>query len=182
MSSGARARASVTQCEVRDFAAAGLAAGCRGRLSMRAASRGLCSFVGCRLLPRGVCSDMTITRRRFAILAGAAAAPLAAVRIARSQGYPVRPVRLIVGFPAGGAADITARLIGQWLSERLGQPVVVENRPGAGTNIGTEAVVKAAPDGYTLLLISAANTINATLYERLNFNFIRDIAPVAGLI
>ena len=125
---------------------------------------------------------MTITRRRFAILAGAAAAPLAAVRIARSQGYPARPVRLIVGFPAGGAADITARLIGQWLSERLGQPVVVENRPGAGTNIGTEAVVKAAPDGYTLLLISAANTINATLYERLNFNFIRDIAPVAGLI
>jgi tripartite-type tricarboxylate transporter receptor subunit TctC len=89
---------------------------------------------------------------------------------------------LIVGFPAGGAASITARLIGQWLSERLGQPVVVENRPGAGTNIGTEAVVKAAPDGYTLLLISAANTINATLYERLNFNFIRDIAPVAGLI
>ena len=125
---------------------------------------------------------MTITRRRFAILAGAAAAPLVEVRIARSQGYPARPVRLIVGFPAGGAADITARLIGQWLSERLGQPVVVENRPGAGTNIGTEAVVKAAPDGYTLLLISAANTINATLYERLNFNFIRDIAPVAGLI
>jgi tripartite-type tricarboxylate transporter receptor subunit TctC len=125
---------------------------------------------------------MTITRRRFAILAGAAAAPLAAVRIARAQGYPARPVRLIVGFPAGGAADITARLIGQWMSERLGQPVVIENRPGAGTNIGTEAVVKAAPDGYTLLLISAANTINATLYERLNFNFIRDIAPVAGLI
>jgi tripartite-type tricarboxylate transporter receptor subunit TctC len=125
---------------------------------------------------------MTITRRRFAILTGAAAAPLAAVRIARSQGYPARPVRLIVGFPAGGAADITARLIGQWLSERLGQPIVIENRPGAGTNIGTEAVVKAAPDGYTLLLISAANTINATLYERLNFNFIRDIAPVAGLI
>jgi tripartite-type tricarboxylate transporter receptor subunit TctC len=125
---------------------------------------------------------MTITRRRFAILAGAAAAPLAAVRIARSQGYPARPLRLIVGFPAGGAADITARLIGQWLPERVGQPVVIENRPGAGTNIGTEAVVKAVPDGYTLLLISAANTINATLYERLNFNFIRDIAPVAGLI
>src|SRR6478735_6603192 len=146
------------------------------------ASRGLCSLVMTQQLPRGVCNHMTITRRRFAILAGAAAAPLAAVRVARSQGYPARPVRLIVGFPAGGAADITARLIGQWLSERLGQPVVVENRPGAGTNIGTEAVVKAAPDGYTLLLISAANTINATLYERLNFNFIRDIAPVAGLI
>ena len=110
---------------------------------------------------------MTITRRRFSILAGAAAAPLAAVRIARAQGYPVRPVRLIVGFPAGGAADITARLIGQWLSERLGQPVVIENRPGAGTNIGTEAVVKSTPDGYTLLLISAANTINAVSYTHL---------------
>ena len=91
-------------------------------------------------------------------------------------------MRLIVGFPAGGAADITARLMGQWLSDRLGQPIVIENRAGAGTNIGTEAVVKASPDGYTLLLISAANTINATLYDRLNFNFIRDIAPVAGLI
>src|SRR3954464_9460782 len=118
---------------------------------------------------------MTIPRRRFAILASAAAAPLAVARIARSQGYPARPVRLIVGFPAGGAADITARLIGQWMTERLGEPVVIENRPGAGTNIGTEAVVKAAPDGYTLLLICATNTINATLYERLNFNFIRDI-------
>jgi len=123
-----------------------------------------------------------ITRRRFAILAGAAAVCPSALRTARAQAYPARPVRLIVGFPAGGAADITARLIGQWLSERLGQPVVIENRPGAGTNIGTDAVVKAPPDGYTLLLISAANTINATLYERLNFNFIRDIAPVAGLI
>jgi tripartite-type tricarboxylate transporter receptor subunit TctC len=102
--------------------------------------------------------------------------------MARAQAYPARPMRLIVGFPAGGAADITARLMGQWLSDRLGQPVVIENRAGAGTNIGTEAVVKASPDGYTLLLISAANTINATLYDRLNFNFIRDIAPVAGLI
>jgi tripartite-type tricarboxylate transporter receptor subunit TctC len=102
--------------------------------------------------------------------------------VAGAQTYPSRPVRIIVGFPPGGAADITARLMGQWLSERLGQPVIVENRPGAGTNIATEAVAKAAPDGYTLLLISVANTVNATLYERLNFDFIRDIAPVAGLI
>ena len=125
---------------------------------------------------------MKFTRRRFAYLAGAAVASLAAPRMARAQAYPARPMRLIVGFPAGGAADITARLMGQWLSDRLGQPIVIENRAGAGTNIGTEAVVKASPDGYTLLLISAANTINATLYERLNFNFIRDVAPVAGLI
>jgi tripartite-type tricarboxylate transporter receptor subunit TctC len=125
---------------------------------------------------------MKFTRRRFATLAGAAAAALAAPHLARAQAYPVRTVRLIVGFPAGGAADITGRLMGQWLSERIGQPFVIENRPGAGTNIGTEAVVRASPDGYTLLLISAANTINATLYERLNFNFIRDVAPVAGLI
>ena len=97
-----------------------------------------------------------------------------------------RPIRrgrcaIIVGFPAGGATDIIARLIGQWLSERLGQPFVIENRPGAGSNIGTEAVVSAAPDGYTLLLVAPANAINATLYENLNFNFIRDIAPVAGI-
>jgi tripartite-type tricarboxylate transporter receptor subunit TctC len=122
---------------------------------------------------------MKFTRRRFVILAGAAGA---LPRAARAQAYPARPVRLIVGFPAGGAADVTARLISQWLSERLGQPFVVENRPGAGTNIGTEAVVRAPPDGYTLLLISVANTVNATLYERLNFNFMRDVAPVAGLI
>src|SRR3954464_4561911 len=125
---------------------------------------------------------MTITRRRFAILAGAAAAALAAVRIARSQGYPARPVRLIVGFPAGGAADITARLIGPWLSERLGQPVVIENRPGAATNIGTEAVVNAAPDGHTILVVSLPHAVNATLYEKLHFNFMRDIAPVAALM
>src|SRR4030081_1701487 len=125
---------------------------------------------------------MKFTRRRFAYLAGAAVASLAAPRMARAQAYPARPMRLIVGFPAGGAADITPRLLGQWLSHRLGQPIVIENRAGAGTNIGTEAVVKASPDGYTLLLISAANTINATLYERLNFNFMRDVAPVAGLI
>ncbi len=96
--------------------------------------------------------------------------------------YPTRPVRLIVGFTPAGATDILARLIGQWLSERLGQPFVVENRPGAGSNIGTEAVVRAPADGHTLLLVAPANAINATLYDKLNFNFIRDIAPVAGLI
>jgi tripartite-type tricarboxylate transporter receptor subunit TctC len=125
---------------------------------------------------------VTFTRRRLVVVAGAAAALPAALRIASAQTYPARPVRLIVGFPAGGAADITARLIAQSLSESLGQQVVVENRPGAGTNIGTEAVVRAAPDGYTLLLVSVANTVNATLYEKLNFNFSRDVAPVAGII
>jgi tripartite-type tricarboxylate transporter receptor subunit TctC len=106
----------------------------------------------------------------------------AALSGVRAETYPVRPVRIIVGFPPGGAADITARLIGQWLSERLGQQFIVENRPGAGTNIGTEAVVNAPADGSTLLLVSVANTVNATLYDRLNFDFVRDIAPVAGLI
>src|SRR5512133_3517239 len=125
---------------------------------------------------------MKLPRRRFLHLAAGAAALPAVSRFARAQDYPARPVRIVVGFPAGGGSDITARLMGQWLSERLGQPFVVENRPGAGTNIATEAVAKAAPDGYTLLLVSVANTVNATLYERLNFDFIRDIAPVAGLI
>jgi tripartite-type tricarboxylate transporter receptor subunit TctC len=125
---------------------------------------------------------MTLPRRRFLHLAaGAAALPMLAP-VARAQTYPSRPVRIIVGFPPGGAADITARLIGQWLSERLGQPFVVENRPGAGTNIATEAVVKAPADGTTLLLISVANTVNATLYEKLNFDFMHEIAPIAGLI
>jgi tripartite-type tricarboxylate transporter receptor subunit TctC len=114
--------------------------------------------------------------------AASAAALFAAPRITQARNYPARPVRLIVGFPPDGAADITARLIGQWLSERLGQQFVVENRPGAGTNIATETVVRAAPDGYTLLLVSVANTVNATLYEKLGFNFIADIAPVAALI
>jgi tripartite-type tricarboxylate transporter receptor subunit TctC len=125
---------------------------------------------------------MKLPRRNFLhLLAGAAALPVAS-RIARAQAYPTRPVRWIVGFPAGGGADIVARLIGQWLSERLGQPFVIENRPGASSNIAAEAVVRSPPDGYTLLLVTMpANAINATLYDKLNFNFIRDIAPVAGL-
>src|SRR5262245_47760175 len=124
---------------------------------------------------------MKLPRRNFLhLLAGAAALP-AVSRIAWAQAYPSRPVRIIVGFPAGGGADIVARLIGQWLSERLGQQFVIENRPGAGTNIATEAVVRAAADGYTLLLVHASNAFNATLYDKLNFNFIRDIAPVAGI-
>jgi tripartite-type tricarboxylate transporter receptor subunit TctC len=125
---------------------------------------------------------LEISRRQFMHLAAGAAALPTFSRIASGQGYPSRPVRIIVGFPPGGAADITARLLGQWLSGRLGQPFVIENRPGAGTNIGTEAVAKAPADGYTLLLVSVANTVNATLYEWLNFDFIRDIAPVAGII
>src|SRR5436309_3541123 len=125
---------------------------------------------------------MNLPRRRFLRLAAATAA-LAPLSIpARAQSYPSRPLRMIIGYPPGGSADITARLIAQWLSERLGQPVVVESRPGGGTNIATEAVVRAPPDGYTLLLVAPANAINATLYDRLSFNFLRDIVPVAGII
>src|SRR5436190_17589766 len=125
---------------------------------------------------------MKLPRRRFLHLAaGAAALPLAC-RSAWAQNYPTRPVRIVVGFAAGGPNDIIARLIGHWLTERLGQPFIIENRPGAATNIGTEAVVKSPPDGYTLLLAGSPNAINATLYENLNFNFIRDIAPVAGIL
>jgi tripartite-type tricarboxylate transporter receptor subunit TctC len=125
---------------------------------------------------------MKLPRRRFLCLAvGAAAAPIAA-QIAAAQTYPTRPVHMIVGFTAGGGADITARLIGQWLSDRLGQSFVIENRPGADSNIGTAAVVNASPDGYTLLLALVPNAVNAALYQNLNFNFIRDIAPVAGII
>jgi tripartite-type tricarboxylate transporter receptor subunit TctC len=123
-----------------------------------------------------------LPRRRFLRLAAGAAALPAFSRIAQAQAYPARPVRLIVGFAAGGTTDITARLIGQWLSERLGQQFVIENRTGAATNIATEAVVRAPADGNTLLVVTASNAINATLYDKLNFNFIRDIAPVAGLI
>ena len=121
-------------------------------------------------------------RRQFLHLSVGAAALTALAPIARAQTYPTRPVRLVVGFPPGGGTDITARLIGQWLSERLGQQFVIENRPGAGGNIATEAVVRAPADGYTLLMVTAAHAINATLYDKLNFNFIRDIAPVAGVI
>jgi tripartite-type tricarboxylate transporter receptor subunit TctC len=123
-----------------------------------------------------------LPRRKFLHLAAGAAALPAVSRIAWAQAYPSRPVRLIVPAPAGGSFDITARLTGQWLSERLGQPFVIENRPGAGTNIGTEAVVRAPADGYTLLLVGTASAINATLFEKLSYNFLRDIAPVAGII
>jgi tripartite-type tricarboxylate transporter receptor subunit TctC len=102
--------------------------------------------------------------------------------IARAQTYPTRPVRIVVGYAAGGGTDLVGRLMGQWLSERLGQQFVIENRTGAATNIGTEAVVRAPADGYTLLLAHTTNVINATLYEKLNFNFIRDITPIAGII
>jgi tripartite-type tricarboxylate transporter receptor subunit TctC len=119
-------------------------------------------------------------RRLLSLIAGAAASPIAA-RIATAQAYPARPVRLLVGYAAGGPADTLARLVGQALSERLGQPFVVENRPGAGSNIAADAGAKAAPDGYTLLLATAANTINATLYNDLKYDFSRDFAPVATL-
>jgi tripartite-type tricarboxylate transporter receptor subunit TctC len=125
---------------------------------------------------------MKLPRRNFLHLAAGAAVLPAVPRLAWAQAYPARPVRLIAPFAPGGASDILARLMGQWLSERLGQPFVIENRPGAGSNIGTEAVVHAAPDGYTLGLFGAPSAINATLYDKLNFNFVRDIAPVAGII
>jgi tripartite-type tricarboxylate transporter receptor subunit TctC len=125
---------------------------------------------------------MKLPRRLFLQLAGAATAFPVLPQIARAEGYPVRPVHLIVGFPAGGPQDIVMRLIGQWLSERLGQSFIIENRPGASGNVGAETVVRAAPDGYTLLSVSSPNAINATLYNNLNFNFIRDIAPVASIM
>src|SRR6266542_5678837 len=124
---------------------------------------------------------MKLPRRNFLHLAAGAAALTAVSRIARAQAYPARPVRLIVGAPAGGGFDIVARLMGQWLSERLGRSFVIENRPGAGSNIATEAVVRALPDGYMLLLVTAANAINTSLYEKLSFNLSRDIAPVAAI-
>jgi tripartite-type tricarboxylate transporter receptor subunit TctC len=125
---------------------------------------------------------MRLCRRQFLHLAAGAATLPAVSRIARAQIYPTRPVRIIVGFPAGGVTDITARVTGQWLSERLGQQFVIENRPGAATNIATEAVIRAPADGYTLLLANATNAINATLYERLNFDFIRDVVPIASIV
>ena len=123
-----------------------------------------------------------LPRRKFLRLAAGAAALPAVSRTTWAQAYPSRPVRWIVGFAAGGGTDIVARLIGQWLSDRLGQQFIIENRPGAANNIGTEAVVNAAPDGYTILLANVSNAINAALYEKLKFNFIRDISPVAGII
>src|SRR5436190_5606208 len=124
---------------------------------------------------------MKLPRRQFLHLAAGAAALPAVSRIARAQAYPSRPVRWIVGFPPGGTSDIVARLIGQWLSERLGQPFVIENRAGAATNLATEAVVRAPADGHTLLYVTTSNMINATLYDKLNFNFIRDITIISGL-
>ena len=125
---------------------------------------------------------MNRRRRMFLHLAGGLAAGAVLPRRASAQAYPARPVRIVAGFAAGGGVDITARLMGQWLTDRLGQSFVVENRTGAGGNVGTEAVVNAAPDGYTLLLATVPNAVNASLYDKLKFNFIRDIAPVAAII
>ena len=125
---------------------------------------------------------MRPSRRKFLHLAGGVATFPAVLRMAKAENYPYKPVRFIIGYTPGGSADIAARLIGQWLSERLGQSFIVESRPGAGSNIGTEAVIRSPPDGYTILLVAPANAINATLYRKLNYNFIRDIAPVAGII
>jgi tripartite-type tricarboxylate transporter receptor subunit TctC len=125
---------------------------------------------------------MKIRRRQFLQFGAAAIAAAASSPVAWAQAYPTRPVRIIVGWPAGGGGDIVARLMGQWLSERLGQQFIVENRPGAASNIGTDAVAHAPPDGYTLLLATAANAVNASFYESLNFDFIRDIAPVSGIV
>jgi tripartite-type tricarboxylate transporter receptor subunit TctC len=125
---------------------------------------------------------MQLRRRKFLHLAVGIAALQTVSQAARGQVYPTRPIRLIVGFAPGGGNDITARLTGQWLSEHLGQPVLIENRPGAGTNVATESVVHAAPDGYTVLFVAPSAAINATLYKTLNFNFIRDMAPIAGIM
>ena len=125
---------------------------------------------------------MKFPRRQFLQLAAGAAMLPAVSSAARAQSYPARPVRLIIGYTPGGSADLTARLMGQWLSEKLGQSFIIENRPGGGTNIATEAVIRAAPDGYTLLLVAPANAINATLYDKLNFNFLQETEPVAGII
>jgi tripartite-type tricarboxylate transporter receptor subunit TctC len=121
-------------------------------------------------------------RRQFLHLAAGAGALPTVSRVARAQAYPSRPVHLVVGFPAGGGTDIIARLIGQWLSERLAQPFIIENRPGASSNIATEAVVRSTPDGYTLLMFDPSPAVNTTFYDKLNFDFLRDIAPVASII
>jgi tripartite-type tricarboxylate transporter receptor subunit TctC len=125
---------------------------------------------------------MKLPRRRFLHLAAGAATLPVLPRIASALDYPTRPARIIVGYAAAGPTDITGRLVGQWLSQRLGQQFIVDNRPGAGSNVGTELVVQASPDGYTLLLVTTSNAINATLYDKLNFNFIRDVAPVGSIM
>jgi tripartite-type tricarboxylate transporter receptor subunit TctC len=125
---------------------------------------------------------MKLPRRKFLNLTAGGMASAAVSRFAWALDYPTRPVRIVVGYPAGSSSDIVARLMAQWLSERLGQQFIVENRSGAGTNIATEAVVRAAPDGYTLLFVTQTNAINATLYDKLEFDFIRDIAPIAGIV
>ena len=125
---------------------------------------------------------MKLSRRHLLHLTAAAATLPAVSRLAWAQAYPTRPVQIIVGFAPGGPSDILARLMGQWLSERLGRPFIIDNRPGASSNLGTEAVVKASPDGYTLLMIATTNAVNTTLYERLSFDFRRDIAPIAAII
>jgi len=144
-----------------------------------------CSWAcnGMILCPSGTTlgNAMKLPRRQFLHLAAGAAALPALSRIASAQAYPTRPVRLIAGFPPGGVVDVFARLIGQWLSDRLGQPIIIENRAGAGGNLAAEAVVKAPPDGYTLLMVGSNNAWNVTLYDNLSFNFIRDIAPVASI-
>src|SRR5262245_25598119 len=142
--------------------------------------RSCCEQPSDTLPARNPGSAMKFPRRRFLHVAAGAAALAALSRVAVAQSYPTRPVRIIVGYPPGGSTDVMARLMGQQLSDRLGQPFVLENRPGAGTNIATEAVVKAPPDGYTLLAVDAAPAINTTLYHNLNFAFLRDIAPPAS--
>jgi tripartite-type tricarboxylate transporter receptor subunit TctC len=125
---------------------------------------------------------MQLPRRQFLRLTGVSSVAAVLPRVAFAQAYPSRPVRLVVGFAASGSGDIVARVVGRWLSERVGQPVIIENRPGAGGNVGTEVVVRASPDGYTLCLVGANNAINATLYNGLNYNFIRDVAPISGFM
>src|SRR6202166_223232 len=125
---------------------------------------------------------MEVPRRAFLHLAAGAVVLPALPRVASAIDYPTRPARIIVGYAAAGPTDITGRLVGQWLSQRLGQQFIVDNRPGAGSNLGTELVVQAPPDGYTLLLVTTSNAINATLYDKLNFNFIRDVAPVGSIM
>jgi tripartite-type tricarboxylate transporter receptor subunit TctC len=145
-------------------------------------SRRIKGGAGVRLLPFRPTGQTSMKRRLFLKFATATIFAPAVSRLSWAQTYPVRPVRIVVGFPAGGAADIVARLIAQWLSERLAQQFIVENRTGATTNIATEAVINSTPDGYTLLLATSANSINATLYQNLNFNFVRDLAPIAGTL